>query len=467
MKKICHAFLVSLIFSAFVGMCTMAMAQEAAKPKENTTITTRDGAPPDREIDIRIEEIFDEIDGLENVNASVRSGVVTLRGTVNEATTAERALELANRIEGVVAVESEIVEVTEVSERLVPVISRFEKRLKQALDYLPLFVLAAAFWMIVSALGWFISSRRRPWSWIAPNAFIADLMRQIVFLAFILLGLVMALDILGATAVLGTILGAAGIVGLAIGFAVRDTVENYIASILLSIRQPFRPMDLIGIDSYEGRVIRLTSRATILMDKDGNHIRIPNATVYKNNITNYTRNPERRFSFQLGIDADSDLQAALNICLAELEKMDFALSEPSPSALVSEVGDSNVLLDLAAWIDQTSTDFLKARSEAIRLTKSALETSGFALPEPIYRLKIDGATDFPKSKSDAGRREKKEAGTHGPARSAMIDTETQMANTTADQTVLKKVEEERRLNSDGEDLLNDAAEDELGPRTGS
>jgi small-conductance mechanosensitive channel len=80
------------------------------------------------------------------------------------------------------------------------------------------------------------------------------------------------LEILDATALLGTIVGVAGVMGLAIGFALRDTVENYIASILLSIRQPFRPLDQIVLENYEGLVMKLTSRETILMTLDGNHV---------------------------------------------------------------------------------------------------------------------------------------------------------------------------------------------------
>ena len=68
-------------------------------------------------------------------------------------------------------------------------------------------------------------------------------------------GIVVALDILGVTALLSTILGAAGIAGLAIGFAVRDTVENFIASVLLSMRQPFRPNDVVEIEGDIGKVI--------------------------------------------------------------------------------------------------------------------------------------------------------------------------------------------------------------------
>lgn len=441
-----------------------ALAQENGTKADTATITTGEGKPEDREIDLRIEEIFDEIDGLENVNSSVRSGVVTLRGTVSEASVAERAVELANRVEGVVAVENEITEVTEVSERLVPVLGRFEKRLQTAYDYLPLAGFAGLVWLFTAGFGWFISSRRRPWSWIAPNTFIADLLRQIVFLGFLLLGLVLALDIMDATAVLSTILGAAGIVGLAIGFAVRDTVENYIASILLSIRQPFRPKDFIEIDGYSGHVIRLTSRATILMDMDGNHIRIPNASVYKHNIVNYSRNPERRFSFKLGIDADSELHVALDLCRGALEQLDFVLDEPAPAVWIDEVGDSNVVLEAAGWINQTRTDFLKARSEAVRLTKLALESNGIALPEPIYRLKFDGAEKVSEGVSGetadkAGKTYSPKDGKQAASAESMVATDT-----TADQTVLKKVEEERQHADTDGDLLNEEARDELGPR---
>jgi small-conductance mechanosensitive channel len=98
-------------------------------------------------------------------------------------------------------------------------------------------------------------------------------------IGFGIAGLVVALDILNATELLGAVLGAAGVAGLALGFAVRDTIENFIASILLSLRQPFGPRDFVDIDGVQGSVARLTSRATILVSPDGNQIRIPNAAV--------------------------------------------------------------------------------------------------------------------------------------------------------------------------------------------
>jgi small-conductance mechanosensitive channel len=205
-------------------------------------------------------------------------------------------------------------------------------------------------------------------------------------LFFIVAGLVNALDIVGATALLSGILGAAGIVGLAIGFAVRDTVENFIASIMLSIRQPFRPNDTVEIEGDTGKVIRLTSRATILLSFDGNHIRIPNATVFKSRIVNFSRNAERRFTFALSVASDADLDQARHMAEDTLNALPFVLDSPEVSVWIQSVDDFWVTLNMAAWINQNDTSIVLARSEAIRLTQAAFDAAGIAAPLPSYRI---------------------------------------------------------------------------------
>jgi len=234
-----------------------------------------------------------------------------------------------------------------------------------------------------------------PWDRIAPNAFIANIYRQIVRMAFFVSGLVIALDILGATALLGTILGAAGIVGLAIGFAVRDTVENFIASIMLSIRQPFRPNDTVEIEGDIGNVIRLTSRATILLSFDGNHIRIPNSTVFKSRIVNYSTHHERRFDFQIGVASDADLAAVTHIAETVVGGLPFVLSEPSPMTWIDRIGDGAVILTVTGWIDQRSTSLVRAKGEALRLVKNAIEAEGIEVPDTTYRIQMIGGTPTP------------------------------------------------------------------------
>ena len=124
---------------------------------------------------------------------------------------------------------------------------------------------------------------------------------------------------------------------------------------MLSIRQPFRPKDLVEIEGELGHVIRLTSRATILLSLDGNHVRLPNATVFKAKIINYTRNDERRFTFGLGIDPSADIAKAQEIALGALTELPFVLETPAPAVWVEGLGASTIDLTAAAWIMQHQT----------------------------------------------------------------------------------------------------------------
>ncbi|WP_147107675.1 mechanosensitive ion channel family protein [Tateyamaria sp. syn59] len=363
-------------------------AQDTSQPQG--TITVEDSAAQDAAIAVRIRDILGELDGFDGVTVSVSSGIVTLRGTTVDASTAGRLNDLVGRVEGVVAINNEVVETTDVVARLNPAVERFQARITQAVALLPLLAVAAVAFVGVLTIGMLLARARNPWDRIAPNAFIADIYRQVVRILFFIAGVVIALDILGATALLGTILGAAGIVGLAIGFAVRDTVENFIASIMLSIRQPFRPNDVVEIEGDIGKVIRLTSRATILLSFDGNHIRIPNATVFKSRIVNYSTNTERRFSFEIGVSSDADLADVRHMAEETVAGLPFVLAEPAPMSWIERIGDGAIFLTVTGWIDQEATSLVRAKGEALRLVKARIEGAGIEVPDTTYRVQLLG-----------------------------------------------------------------------------
>ena len=390
----------------------------------------------------RVRRALSAVPGLERVLVRVDAGVVTLRGRASDSTAAERAVELAGLVEGTLTVVNEIEEVTDLSERLGNFIERSEQRFWRALAFVPLILAALVAFAFVVLIGRWLSRRRWPFRPIAPNAFIAALLRQVVLIASVIAAIVIALDILNATALLSTVLGAAGIVGLAVGFAVRDTVENYVASILLSVRQPFRPQDFVSIDEHMGTVAKLTSRATILLTPDGNHLRVPNAVVYKAVIVNYTLNPTRRFDFAVGVAPDSDVDEALEVGARALRELPFTLDEPPELVWVEELGDWSIVLRYAAWIDQRETGFLQARSEAMRLVKLSLEEAGFVLPEPTYRVHgLPGGGAVPARTPHA------HADTH------------EVRDVTPDRTLERQVEEDDSLHED--DLLDESAPREV------
>lgn len=340
----------------------------------------------DTVIEQRLRSIFSEIDGLKGVEIQVEAGVVHLTGSVLSPDQRKRALELANRVEAVVAVEEDIRVEAATAERLDPALSRARDKLGDFAAFLPVLALAFGLLGLFWLMGWGLA-RLRVFDRIAPNAFVRGLMRQVIVLLFLLAGALLAVDVMGATALFGSLLGAAGIAGLVVGFGLRDTVENYIASILLSIRQPFAPQDHIKVEGYEGVVSRLTSRATILVTLDGNHVRIPNSIIFKSIIVNYTRSPERQFRFELPVPATRDLvcaQAEVRQVLCDLPEV---LDQPEPLVLIDRISDYTAVLVALAWVDQRKANFGGTRSKAIGLAQQRLHDAGLSLGEQVFNLR--------------------------------------------------------------------------------
>ena len=448
-----------LALALLISLPGTAQAQSTSEPVQTESqIEVGDGAPTDAEIATRIGRLLDEIEGYANVEVRVSEGVVRLTGGVIDNAAQNQLTTIVNRVAGVVAIENETEVTGTLEERLAPAVERITDRSRNLAANVPIFLVALTAFLAVAIGGWLLTTRIGIWNWLAPNRFIADVYRAVARIAFILLGIVLALDILNATALIGAVLGAAGVVGLALGFAVRDTVENFIASILLSLRQPFRPNDFVDIQGDQGTVARLTSRATILISPEGNHIRIPNATVFKGRIVNFTRDPQRRFEFDLGVDADANLADALSIAVEALRTQPFVLDTPEVGAWIKEVGDSNVLLTFTGWVDQEKVNFAKARGEAIRTVKTALETAGFGLPEPIYRVRLDGALQQQGEAEKPGTQAGK-AQAPAPAPASQPDGDLPAAaDPTRTETATTRQAERERAAASGEENLLDAGQ---------
>lgn len=449
----------------------------------NAQIETTPTPQKDEDIQQRINGIFSEIDGLQAVKVTVSQGVVRLTGEAPNEKKAQQAINLTNRLTDVVTVEDKIERTLDVQENVNTVYQGLKTQFKTLVKALPLLVVGFVVFGLVAWFGSWLSNRKKAWQRLTPNPFVAELLSQSIKVVFIIIGLILALSLVGAETILGTLLGGAGVIGIAVGFAVKDSIENYIASLLLSIRQPFRARDQIVINDKEGIVVRLTSRATILMTLDGNQLRIPNAEVFKATILNYTKNPERRFKFELGVDANDDPLAAIKVGLDAICILDFVLDKPKAIAIIKEVGDSNIILEFLVWVDQTKTDYYKARSIAIRETKHALENEGFSLPEPIYKLrfnkKLEKAIEHLQNASVSGTSEASEIPTPAltiesttpePSQSKAVDKDMddfdkQQAKARAKQ-ILQGADANEVLDARPDEKLKEKVEQEIADNTG-
>ncbi|MFP7721711.1 mechanosensitive ion channel family protein [Lysobacter sp. A3-1-A15] len=253
---------------------------------------------------------------------------------------------------------------------------------------LPMLGVAVAVLVLAWLVGGWLSRRTFMDRVARQNPFMRELARTTVRWATFLVGMLLALELLNATAMVGAVLGTAGVLGVAVGFAFKDILENYLAGILLSLRQPFAPRDHVVIDGHEGLVVKLTSRATVLMTLEGNHLRLPNGLVFRGVILNYSRNPSRRFEFEVGLGVQEDLVQAQDIGLSYMAALPGVIDEPPPRAFISTLGDSDVRIRYQGWVDQRSHDFFQVKSEAIRSVKLALDEAGMDMPEPMYRVQL-------------------------------------------------------------------------------
>lgn len=385
------------------------------------------------------------IPGLEKTRVEVTGGLVRLRGEAADDARRQLAGTIAEQAQGVLQVDNQLAIDTTVSVRTAPVLDHARETLARFASAIPVFVLAL---LIIAASAWlgrWLSTHLRLLRRARRNPFVERLSRQVVRLVVLLVGIVIALDLLNATALVGALLGTAGIVGIAVGFAFRDVAENYIAGILLSLRQPFAPHDHVVIDGHEGKVAALNSRATILITLDGNHLRVPNAQVFKGVMLNYSRNPERRFSFDLSIGNDSSISRAQQVARQCLDGIDGLLAEPAPSVSVLGLGDSTTQLRISAWVDQRATSFGRARSEAIRLVRRAFIEQGLGVPDTRYRVDIGARPALPTGLEDVPSR---------PADLPALEDETaSVADLSPEQHIDRQVDQERSGMDEG-DLLD-------------
>ena len=251
---------------------------------------------------------------------------------------------------------------------------------------LPLLLAALLIVVIAAWLGGVVSRRLHLLRLRTDNPYMDGLIRKLVRTLITLFGVLIALDLLNATALVTAVLGSAGVVGLVLGFAFKDIAENYVAGILLSLRQPFSPGDHVVIDGNEGKVVALHSRATVLMTLDGNELRLPNALVFKAIVLNYSRNPKRRFDFTVTIDGAQSIRASQALAIKQILQVDGVLSDPGPSWSVQEFAPAGIVLRFFGWVDQRESDLGKVRSEAIRLVKAAFARAGIEAPRTTYHV---------------------------------------------------------------------------------
>lgn len=197
----------------------------------------------------------------------------------------------------------------------------------------------------------------------------------------IILGLLVALVIALPTFRPGQLVQLLGISSVAIGFAFRDILQNFLAGILLLLTEPFRIGDQIRFGDYEGVVEDIQTRATMIRTYDSRRIVIPNAELFTNSVTVNTAFPHRRLEYDVGIGYGDDVEQVKELMLQAVEGVEGVLADPAPDVLLVGFGPSSVNLRVRWWIEPPRrSDALEAQDKVLLAVKKELSANGIDLP---------------------------------------------------------------------------------------
>lgn len=211
----------------------------------------------------------------------------------------------------------------------------------------------------------------------------------------ILVGLFVALSIVIPTFKAGDLVQLLGISGVAIGFAFRDILQNFLAGILILLTEPFRIDDQIVFKDFEGTVENIETRATTIRTYDGRRIVIPNSELFTNSVTVNTAYENRRLEYDIGIGYGDDIEEAKRLMLEAIHSVDGVLQDPAPDVLVMELAESSVNIRARWWIKPPRrADALDARDKVITAIKQKLYVeNGIDLPYPTRQILFHDQTE--------------------------------------------------------------------------
>ncbi len=206
---------------------------------------------------------------------------------------------------------------------------------------------------------------------------------RMTYTIILTLGITMSLKMAGID--LTTIIAA---VAFGVGFALKDLIMNFLAGVMILVGRHFTIGDFIKVGSTIGRVTEIQSRVTVLQAIDGTKVIVPNAEIFRSQVTSLTSNPFRRIEVETSVDYRGNLENAIRVCMKAVKMTHGILAQPKPAVLVSEFGDSDVLIKVRGWVESRGP-WLKIKSQLLVNLKKAYEEYNVEFPWPMTQIVYD------------------------------------------------------------------------------
>lgn len=266
------------------------------------------------------------------------------------------------------------------------ILDQISKQVQTDLETVPLLLQRLLIGLLVFAIGYAITRllqylvvravRRTPGGTTVEHA-----LSRVIGIAGVTLAFLTALSTMGVD--IGALIAALGLTSLAIGLALKDSIENAITGVLLLIQRPFKVGDVIKVSDVIGTVSDVAIRTTNIKTFDGLHVLIPNRHVYNEVITNWTYYPTRRVTMTVGVAYETDLALAYRALSEAVSATPGVLAEPALLASFEGFDDSSIRMVFRFWIEWQTTSLFDIQTHVTQAIMDAARRAGINIPFPI------------------------------------------------------------------------------------
>ncbi len=214
------------------------------------------------------------------------------------------------------------------------------------------------------------------------RASLKTLIDTLVKLGIWLAGLFIAAIVVMPGLTAASLLAGLGIGAVAIGFAFQDIFENFLAGVLIMLREKMRIGDVIECEGISGKVEHITLRETHVRKLSGELTVVPNSILFKNPVEILTDDSQRRHEVVVGVSYDTQLDRAAEVIRQAVEDVEDVLASKGIDIFAQEFNSSSVDFLVRWWAGSTPRDGWESKDKVVRAIKAALDEAGIEIPFP-------------------------------------------------------------------------------------
>ena len=237
--------------------------------------------------------------------------------------------------------------------------------------------------LVIFVLGRWLASGvsrlvKRAMNRVGVDEILVSFVGNILYFALLVVVVIAALDRVGINT--SSVLAIFAAAGLAVGLAMKDSLSNFAAGVMLVLFKPFKAGDYIEAAGTGGIVEKLRIFNTVMRSGDNREITIPNSQIYSGTIVNFSARDTRRIDLIFGIGYDDDIKQAKDLIEKTMAADERIMRDPEPVVMVLELADSSVNFAIRPWVN--SSDYWAVRSDLLESLKFECDAAGISIPYP-------------------------------------------------------------------------------------